>query len=109
MKIGNSPLPISERIGTGDAQVEKLAKPEKDQDKGLGGGGEAFRVELSEAAGKVAETGITTAAQALETATNTREMVAESNREAVTVHQGLDPKKLLDLLIASLRCNVQSP
>lgn len=98
MKIGNAPLPISERIGIGEAQAGKSARPEEGQGKAAGEGGGAFRVELSEAAGKVAETGITTAAGALEVAGNTREMVAESNREAATVHRGLDPKKLLDLL-----------
>ena len=53
---------------------------------------------MSAAAGKLAEAGITTAAEALQVAGETREMIAASNREAASMHQGLDPRKLLDLL-----------
>ena len=93
MKIGNVPLPISERVVQQDAVGAKPA-PEKDG----AGDGAAFKVELSGAAGKVAESSISTAAEALKIAGETREMIAASNREAAGVPQGLDPKKLLDLL-----------
>ena len=94
MKIGNVPLPISERVVPQGAPGEKEHKTQS----GAPGSGGAFRVDLSEAAGKVVGPGITTAAEALQVATETRNMVAESNREAVSVQQGLDPRKLLDLL-----------
>ena len=94
MKIGNVPLPISERVvqqgGTG---------AKSDPGRKAAGDGAAYRLELSAAAGKLAEAGITTAAEALQVAGETREMIAASNREAASTHQGLDPRKLLDLLV----------
>ena len=94
MKIGNAPLPIAERVVQ---QGVTGAKPGEGQNSAVGDGA-AYRVELSAAAGKVAESGITTAAEALQVAGETSEMIAASNREAASVHQGLDPRKLLDLL-----------
>lgn len=94
MKIGNVPLPIAERVAQ---QEGPGAKPGPGRNAATGDG-EAYRVELSEAAGKLAGAGITTAAEALRVAGETREMIAASNREAAQVQQGLDPRKLLDLL-----------
>ncbi|MDF1551650.1 MAG: hypothetical protein P1P84_01245 [Deferrisomatales bacterium] len=94
MKIGNVPLPISERVFPQGSTGEK---PDPGRNTAAGDGA-AYRVELSRAAGKLAESGITTAAEALQVAGETREMIAASNREAASVQQGLDPRKLLDLL-----------
>ncbi len=94
MKIGNVPLPISERVAQ---QGVTGAKSDPGRNTAAGDGA-AYRVELSAAAGKLAESGIATAAEALQVAGETREMIAASNREAATVQQGLDPRKLLDLL-----------